>query len=63
MYPLQMMDIWDQPIDKIAIDLIRGLNVSISENHHILTIIAILQDGQKHFLSPTKRQTLLLYFC
>ena len=39
MYPLQMMDIPDQPFDKIAIDSITDLNVSILGNQHILTII------------------------
>ena len=38
MYPLQMMDIPNQPYDKIAIDLITDLNVSMSGNQHILTI-------------------------
>ena len=38
-YPLEVMDIPDQPLDKIAMDLITDLNVSTSGNQHILTII------------------------
>ena len=38
-YPLQMTGIPDRPFDKIAIDLVSDLNVSASENQHILTVI------------------------
>ena len=38
-YPLQMTDIPDRPFDKIAIDLVSDLNISASENQHILIII------------------------
>ena len=38
-YPLLMTDIPDRPFGKIAIDLVSDLNVSASENQHILTII------------------------
>ena len=38
MFPLQMIDIPDQPFDKSAIDLITDLNISTSGNQHILTI-------------------------
>ena len=38
-YSLQMTDIPDRPFDNIAIDLVSDLNVSTSENQHILTFI------------------------
>ena len=41
-YPLQMTDILDRPIDNIALDLVSHLNVSTSGNQHILTIPAHL---------------------
>ena len=41
-YPLQMTYIFDRPFDKIVIDLVSDLNISASENQHILTIIDYL---------------------
>ena len=38
-YPLQMTDIPYRPFDKIAIDLVLDLNVSVSGNQHIPAII------------------------
>ena len=38
-YPLQMMEIPDRPLDKIAIDLVTECETSTSGNKHILTII------------------------
>ena len=61
MYPLQIMDILYQPFDKIAIDLIIDLNVSMSEHQHILTIIDYLRDWPEPLQSPGKRQTLLSF--
>ena len=37
MYPLQVTDIPDWPLDKIAADLIMDLNVLTPGNQHILT--------------------------
>ena len=54
MYPLQMVDRPDHPIDKIAIDLIKDLNVSTSGNHYILTIMDHLTGWPKAFLYPNK---------
>ena len=38
-YPLQMMGILEQPLDKIAIDLVTDCETSSSGNKNILTII------------------------
>ena len=55
MYPLQMMDIPDQPFNKIAIDLITDLNVFTSGNQHALTIINHLTGRLKPFSIPDKK--------
>ena len=55
MYPLQITDIPDWPFDKIAIDLIAGLNVSTSENQHILTFIDHLTGWPKAYQIPEKK--------
>ena len=55
MYPLQMMDIPDQPFEKIAIDLIMDLNVSTSGNKLILTIINHLTGWLEAFPIPNKK--------
>ena len=55
MYPLQVMDIPDQPFYKIAIDLITDLNVSKSGNQYILTIIDHFTGWPEAFLIPNKK--------
>ena len=55
MYPLQMMDIPDQPFNKIAIDLITDPNVTMSGNHHILTNINHLTSWLEAFPITNKR--------
>ena len=54
-YPLQMTDIPDRPFDKIAIDLISDLSVSISGNQHILTIIYHLTGWLEALPIPDKK--------
>ena len=53
-YPLQMTDIPDRPFDKIVIDLVSDLNVSASENQHILTTIDHLTGWPEAFPIPDK---------
>ena len=55
MFPLQMMDVPDWPFDKIAINLIMDLNISTSENQHILTIITDLTGWPEAFPIPDKK--------
>ena len=52
MYALQMTDIPDQPLEKIAIDLITYLNVFMSGNQHILIIINHLTGWPEAFPIP-----------
>ena len=54
-YPLQMTDIPDRPFDKIAIDLVRGCNISTSGNQHTLTITAHLTGWLDAFQIPDKK--------
>ena len=60
MYPLQMMEILDQPLDKIAIDLVTDLNVSMSENEHILIIIDHLMGWPEAFHIPNKKADIIV---
>ena len=53
-YPLQMTDIPNRPLNKIAIDLITECKTLTSGNKHILTIINHLTDSQRHSLYLTK---------
>ena len=53
MYPLQMTDKPDDPFDKIATDLIMDLNVS--GNQHILTIINHLTVWPEAFTIPDEK--------
>ena len=63
MYPQQMMYITNQPFNKIAIDLITDLNISISGNHHILTIINHLMERPEAFsISDKKADTIVHVF-
>ena len=55
MYPFQVTDIQDWPFDKIAIDLITDLNVCMSGNQHILTIIEHLTKWLEAFQIPNKK--------
>ena len=61
MYPLQMMDIPDRPFDKIAINLITDLNVSMSGNQHILTIIDCLTGWWEAFPIPNKKADTIVH--
>ena len=60
MYPLQIMDIADQPFDKIAIDLITNLNVSMSGNQHNLIIIDHLMGCPEMFPIPDKQEDIIV---
>ena len=51
-YPLQMMEIPDRPLDKIAIDLVTECEMSNSGNKHILTIIGHLTGWPEAFPIP-----------
>ena len=63
MYPQKMMDIPDQPFDKIAIDLITDLDVCTSGNQHILNIIDHLMGWSKAFPIPDKKvETIVCVF-
>ena len=53
-YPLQMMEIPDRPINKIAIDLVTDCKTSTSGNKHILTIIDHLTVWPEAFPIPNK---------
>ena len=55
LYPLQMTDIPGRPFDKITIDQVLDLNVSISGNQHILTIIDHLTEWPEAFPIPDKK--------
>ena len=61
MFPLQMMDIPDQPFDKIAIDLITDLNVSLSGNQHIITISDLLIGWPEAFPIPNKNADTIVH--
>ena len=62
-YPLQMKNIPDRPFDKIAIDLVSGLNISTSGNQHILSIIDHLTGRPKDFPIPNnKTHTIVCVF-
>ena len=50
-----MTDIPDWSFDKIAINLIMDLNVSMSENQHIVTIINHLTGCLEAFPIPNKK--------
>ena len=50
-----MTGIPDWPFDKIAIDLIMDLNVSMSDNQHILTIIDHPTGWPEAFPIPNKK--------
>ena len=54
-YPLLMTDMPDRPFDKIATDLVSDLNVSASENQHILTTIDHLMGWPEAFPIPDKK--------
>ena len=58
---MQMMDIPDQSFDKIALDLVTNLNVSMSGNQHILTIIDHLTEWPKVFPIPNKKMDTIVY--
>ena len=53
-YPLQMTEIPNRPLDKIAIDLITECETSTSGNKHILTIIDHLTGWPEAFPIPNK---------
>ena len=54
-YPLQVRDISDRPFDKIAIDLVTDLNISITGNQCKLTIIDNLTGWPEAFPLPYKK--------
>ena len=60
-YPLQITDIPDRPFNKIAIDLVSDLNVSVSRNQHILTIIDHLMGWHKAFPIPDKKADTIVH--
>ena len=53
-YPLQMTEIPDTPLNKIAIDLVTDCKTSTSGNKHILTIIDHLTGWTEAFPIPDK---------
>ena len=53
-YPLQMTEIPDRPLDKIAIDLVTKCETSNSRNKHILTMIDHLTGWPEAFPTPDK---------
>ena len=59
--PLQMTDLLDRPFDKIAIDLVTDLSVSISGNQHIL-IIDHLTGWPEAFLIPNMKADTIVHF-
>ena len=54
-YPLQITDIPDRPVNKIDIDLVSDLNISASGNQHILTITDHLMGWPEAFPIPDKK--------
>ena len=61
MYPLEMMDIPDQTIDKIAIDLITDLTVLTSANQHIFAIIDHPRGWGEAFPIPNKKADTIVH--
>ena len=53
-YPLHMMEIPDQPFDKIAMDLVTDFTESNKGNKHILTIIDLLMGWPEAIPIPNK---------
>ena len=53
-YPLHMMEIPDQPFDKIMMDLVTDFTESIQGNKHILTIIDLLTGWPETIPIPNK---------
>ena len=63
MYPLQMTDIPGQPFNKMSIDSITDLKVSMSGNQHILTIIDHFTEWLEAFpISDKKMDTIVHIF-
>ena len=61
--PLQMMDIPHQSFNKIAIDLITDLNVSMSGSQHVLTLIDHLTGWPEVFaISDKNADTIVCVF-
>ena len=56
-----MTDIPNRPFDKIAIDLVSYLNVSVPGNQHILTTINHLTEWPKAFPLPDKKADTIDY--
>ena len=54
-YLLQMTDICNRLLDKIAIDLVTDLNITTSGNQHILAIIDHLTGWAEAFPIPNKK--------
>ena len=61
LYPLQMMDVPDWPLNKIAIDLVTDLNVFMPGNQHILTIIDHLTGWSEAFPIPDKKADTIVF--
>ena len=53
-YPLYMMEIPDQPFDKIAMDLVTDFTESNKGNKHLLTIIDLLMGWPEAISIPNK---------
>ena len=60
-YPLQMTDIPNRPFDKIAIDLVSDLNVSVSGNQQILTIMYYLTGWSEALPIPDKKADIIVH--
>ena len=56
-----MMDISDQPSDKIAMDTVTDINISTSGNQHILSIIDHLTEWQEAFPIPKKKADTIVH--
>ena len=56
-----MTAIPDRPFDKIAIDLVSDLNISTSENLHILTIIDYLRGWSDAFPIPDRKADTIIH--
>ena len=59
--PLQMTDIPYRHFDKVAIDLVSDLNVSVSGNQHILAIIDHLTEWPEAFPIPDKKADTIIH--